>query len=316
MGNDKGKGRAHDDDNGGDLQKNEPSQSSSMLSRVTASATGLTRSAFATPQNNELNERAAASLSDAGKGRQSSAGAGSSAWAESSRLSQPATHQAGGTNALRTRHNEEHVRQSETEFSSFLDGIDSFTPSEHVGDGQLVGGSMEDLLGQAWARAQPSDNVLSSETVLKTVAEQESHDGDEVLAILSDPVYDPFEAPHPEEEDYDWGLSAEQVSQLRAMTKDIFPQQEPHMAMSPDHPLNLIPNFDGVAGQAIAARETWREQWEGVLTRYTDDVWGSLLPIVKEARKEVEEIGNDPSRTEQPKALRRLIAIFGHLKQP
>jgi len=28
---------------------------------------------------------------------------------------------------------------------------------------------------------------------------------------------------------------------------------------------------------------------EGVLTRYTDEVWGGLLPLVKQARQEIEK---------------------------
>ena len=315
MSNDKGKGRAHQNDDGGNVQANEPSESSSLLSRVAASASGLSRSAFAIPHSNELNESAASALSNAGKNHQSSTASGSSAWAESSRSSQQATLEAGG-NSFRTGHNEAHVRQSESEFSSFLDSIDSFTPSRDLGDDQRPPGGMEDALEEAWARAQPNGYNGSSNTAFNTVAEQERHDGDGVLAVLSEPAHDPFEAPLEDEEDYDWGLSGDQISQLRAMTKGILPPPESHLAPSPDHPLNLIPNFDEANGQTSANAETWEDQWEGVLTRYADEVWGGLLPIVKEARKEIKDIRNDPSSTEQPKALRRLVAILGHLKQP
>jgi hypothetical protein len=154
----------------------------------------------------------------------------------------------------------------------------------------------------------------------RSIAEQEKHDGEDVLAILSEQG-DPqgsFEAPQEDRDDYDWGLSAEQLSELRSMTNELFPPPEAHGPISPDHPLNLVPAFtaesDSSRSDSAAAREIWRDQWEGVLTRYTDEVWGRLLPLVKEARKEVEELQNDLSATNQPKALRRLGAILGHLR--
>ena len=42
-------------------------QDSPLLSRVAASAAGLTRSVFAAPNHNELNESASAALSSSGK---------------------------------------------------------------------------------------------------------------------------------------------------------------------------------------------------------------------------------------------------------
>jgi hypothetical protein len=74
----------------------------------------------------------------------------------------------------------------------------------------------------------------------------------------------------------------------------------------------LNPTFEG---ETIEAREHWREQWEGVLTRYTDEVWGGLLPLVKQAREEIEEMRNVGTVREKPTALRRLEAILGHLQK-
>jgi len=51
------------------------------------------------------------------------------------------------------------------------------------------------------------------------------------------------------------------------------------------------------------------------LTRYTDEVWGGLLPLVRQARQEMEEMGNEGSVKEKPTALRRLEAILGHLQK-
>jgi len=337
MSSSKGKGRAtHDQDIAHD--QNQSSESShreaSFLSRFVASASGLSQSAFSTPSSNELNDRAAAALANAGKGQSSSSGGGS-AWVEGSNSHQ-STIQASGSGALRAGHNEEHVRQAESEFSSFLDDIPSFTSSEvTVGRSDLDRESM----GIAWTRSQPTKDPVRSDPTYRTIAEQENHDGEEVLAILSEPggTNAKFETLQEDEENYDWGLSSDQTSELRAMTKDMFPPLEPHAVISPDNPLNLVPKFEGpgpnegatqldshldnsymyfgTPGQQTAAREMWRKQWDDVLTRYADEVWGGLLPLVKDARREVEDLRNNDLGTQQPKALRRLGAILGHLRK-
>jgi hypothetical protein len=309
MNKNKGKGRAKSDEDA-DKGQLEPS----MISRVAASATGLTRSAFATPNGNELNERAVAALAEKGHVGQSSSSGRNSASAESSKAPQK-LQQANPSNAFRIGHSEDHVRQSENEFSSFLDSIDSFTSSEDTGQGHFASNGLGDDLGEAWTRSEPAPVLPSQRPIYGNVDEQQSRDGEDVLALLSEngAMEETFE-PSPEDENTDWGLSAEQLQQLRAMTKDLFPSVEAHGTIDPNHPLNLVPNFD-TRGQALAVSESLREQWDGVLNRYTDEVWGDLLPLVKEARKDVENLRNDPSSIEQPKALRRLGAILGHLRK-
>lgn len=77
-----------------------------------------------------LNERASAALANAGKGQPSTL-AGSSEWAESSEAHQ-STNQSSGSKAFKSGHNEQHIRQSEDEFSAFLDGIDLLTSDPYV----------------------------------------------------------------------------------------------------------------------------------------------------------------------------------------
>lgn len=208
--------------------------------------------------------------------------------------------------------------------------------SDVVGAQHFTTGGLAEEFGESWARSHISGPLIPpSMSQERSIAEQEKHDGEDVLTILSeqgDPQ-GPFEAPQEDRDDYDWGLSVEQLSELRAMTSELFPPPEAHATLSPDHPLNLIPLFKpesdgpqtnthahaafmyfGSQSDSATAREPWRDQWEGVLTRYTDEVWGGLLPLVKEARKEVERLRDDPSATDQPKALRRLGAILDHLR--
>ncbi|KAG0647963.1 hypothetical protein D0Z07_5852 [Hyphodiscus hymeniophilus] len=304
----KGKGRAQSDE---EADKGQAGDQPSMITRVAASASGLTRNLLATPNSNELNERATA-LGDKGQTGQSSKS--DSVWAESSKASQ-STHETNSPNAFRVGHNEEHVRLSENEFSSFLDGIDSFSPSQDAEESHHFRGVSTDELGEAWRRAHPAPNHPSQQPN-RTVAEQESRDGEDVLALLSQKdIMEGFSEASSEDENYDWGLSAEQLQQLRAMTKDLFPPVEKHGVVDPSHPLNLNPTFDLSFDQSTAGKESWREQWDGVLNRYTDEVWGGLLPLVKDARREVGDLGSDPLSTEEPKALRRLGAILGHLRK-
>jgi hypothetical protein len=307
----KGKSRATPQEAEEATSSNESSTSLSYRSRFTASATGLTRSAFNPPTTSELHSQAAAALSNSGKGQSLSiSGSGSSALAESSKRAHQANHaQASGTGSagFRTGHHEQHIQYSENEFSSFLDGIDSFTLSENFG------ASSDKGLEDAWERSQASPQPHKTGFRGMTVVEQQTRDGEEILAILSSPtrLENQFEAPLEDREDYDWGLSSEQLSQLRAMTKDILPPPETHPGVAPEHPLNLNPNFEG---ETIEASEQWREQWEGVLMGYTDEVWGGLLPLVKQARQEMEEMRDEESVSETHTALRRLEAILGHLQ--
>lgn len=316
MNDGKGKGRAHPDEEADKTQSEEASHSSSILSRVAASASGLARDALSTPDSNELHDRAISAFANTGKG-QPSATNGSSTWAESSAAAQQPRSRATGASAFRLGNEEEHVKRTESEFTSFLNGIDPFVPSENGGGGPF---------DEVWSRTRTGVRVESSSPPFRTVSEQEKLDGEEVLSILSNSgtMDASFEAA-PAEERFDWGLSTEQLSQLRAMTKDLFPPPEPHKTTPLDHPLNILPSLEGTTidggvqhldmiGEPSAARHAWTEQWGNVLTRYTDEVWGDLLPLVKEARREVEDIENDPTTTEQPKALRRLGAILGHLR--
>lgn len=74
-----------------------------------------------------LNDGTATALATSGKGQPSSSGEGL-AWAESSRAHQPGPQVSGPSgNTFRPGHSEEHARQSEEEFSSFVDGVDSLS---------------------------------------------------------------------------------------------------------------------------------------------------------------------------------------------
>lgn len=214
-----------------------------------------------------------------------------------------------------------------------------------MGIGHLNGGELRADLADAWERSQHTNGISPSSKLLhRTVAEQEYHDGHDVFAMLNQPseLHAPFEAPQEDHGNYDWGLSSKQLSQLQSITKELFPSPAQHTSISPDNLFNLLPQYGDIEdhrtqydalGKAVevlgadvinpppnsvmynTVSAINKEQWEGVLTRYADEVWGELLPLVKEARLEIEGIPNEGSPgIDQGKALRRLGAILGHLQ--
>ncbi|EPE36283.1 hypothetical protein GLAREA_05621 [Glarea lozoyensis ATCC 20868] len=302
---------------------------SSLLSRIASSASGLTNTVLAAPTGMELNETSHSALSGSGKPTSSSA-SGSQTVAtlgENSKQIQPSIAGHALQEGIRAGHNAEHISKTEQEFSNFLDGIDSFVPSEAA----LVGGNghengVDEAFEYAWSRSRAAGDAAIGTYPHSSVQAQETRDGEAVLAILADrsSLDDQYELP-PEEEDLtkDWKLSADQLAQLASFPRDLFPPFDLHGRISPENPLNLtvgqesqLLNGFATEQEETLSREHWRDQWDSVLSRYSDEVWGGLLPLAQKARKEVEEMQKNPSAIEQtPKALRRLAAILGHLQQ-
>ncbi|OTB16072.1 hypothetical protein K445DRAFT_317702 [Daldinia sp. EC12] len=64
------------------------------------------------------------------------------------------------------------------------------------------------------------------------------------------------------------------------------------------------------------ARSIWVSQWQGVLSSYTDEVWGELGPLVNQARKELTGL-SEPYEEAPPsklKAVRRLQQLLRHIR--
>ncbi|MCJ1419231.1 hypothetical protein MMC32_005584 [Xylographa parallela] len=111
-----------------------------------------------------------------------------------------------------------------------------------------------------------------------------------------------------------------------------------HHPPSPTNPLNLLPDFDSgysfvnedlmitvsaepmTVENRLSSRSSATishasfESWLDVLTRYQDDVWGDMLPLVKEGRAEINIIrAEGGSAPKNCPALRRLGMLLGHL---
>ncbi|KAI1650556.1 uncharacterized protein F4817DRAFT_328103 [Daldinia loculata] len=64
------------------------------------------------------------------------------------------------------------------------------------------------------------------------------------------------------------------------------------------------------------AKNIWVNQWQGVLSSYTDEVWGELGSLVKVAREELTNI-SEPREEASPsklKAVRRLQQLLSHIR--
>lgn len=148
-------------------------------------------------------------------------------------------------------------------------------------------------------------------------------------------------------------ITSEQLD-LYTRIKAQLPQPPIHRAPAPTNPLNLLPNFDQISsntngrsrsnvtttlhtgesytyltpdtpntssqgeassGQSSEGTEAHLLQWLDVLNRYQDEVWGDLLPLVQDARKEIEQAkNNNAHEVHEGPAIRRLAMVFAHFK--
>jgi hypothetical protein len=121
---------------------------------------------------------------------------------------------------------------------------------------------------------------------------------------------------------------------VAAMRSDL-PPPPVHKSVPTDHPLNLRPLSDAekeslpqqireyeealaIRGQSLDIlpsedeREVWLSDWEDVLSGYSDHVWGDMLPTVRTARSELEDVRNGSASLDS-KTIARLKMILGHV---
>lgn len=123
---------------------------------------------------------------------------------------------------------------------------------------------------------------------------------------------------------------------IKAMKSDL-PPPPTHKDVPTNHPLNLRPLSDAeketlpqdienytqrlsvsLEGQAELSTENkgdeWLADWDDVLSSYSDQVWGDMLPTVKAAKRELQEVRNGTASLD-PKTIARLNMILGHVNQ-
>ncbi|KAJ6786879.1 hypothetical protein PWT90_00020 [Aphanocladium album] len=145
---------------------------------------------------------------------------------------------------------------------------------------------------------------------------QVASDGADIIQLLSMPEEEPNYS------EFDELLSEDEATRLR---EAFFANS----ASQPrwDHLLNFTPAFIldpsnshearllmGVDDTSVA-RDLWLQQWRGVLSSYTDEVWGDLGSLVAEAKQEIEaNTSHIDMRDPESKALDRLRQILAHVR--
>ncbi|KAF2088076.1 hypothetical protein K490DRAFT_64752 [Saccharata proteae CBS 121410] len=170
-------------------------------------------------------------------------------------------------------------------------------------------------------------------------------DGAEVRLLLSDPTFSVDEIPsqmdigEPSQETINdlFGQDFNETErQAVQKIKSTLPPPPVHKSMPADHPLNLRPEFAAATINnpelereiaelsttlnnesqmyftPSAQRQQWLSEWEDVLNSYTDEVWGELLPTVRAAREQLQQVQNGIDRMDS-KAVARLKMILGHV---
>ncbi|OCK80707.1 hypothetical protein K432DRAFT_352537 [Lepidopterella palustris CBS 459.81] len=172
-------------------------------------------------------------------------------------------------------------------------------------------------------------------------------DGTEVRMLLSDPNFaadnDPMDSTMsaPVEEtvaDLFGGEYSPDEKRAADRILSSLPPPPVYKGVSSDNPLNLRPEFAPLAATDAQLRqdilelsstfgsedeslmysantpqrERWISEWDDVLNRYTDEVWGDILPAVKEARSQLQEVKAGSEKLDN-KAVSRLRMILGHV---
>ncbi|KAH8905495.1 hypothetical protein BR93DRAFT_939462 [Coniochaeta sp. PMI_546] len=303
----KGKGKERDEAVQSTRQTTNPQgEDDSLMSRIANSTSSLANALLSgTPSNSVL----ASAVSD--KGSTSTAAGARPHHGESSTQFRPDI--VTSSQAFRGAQAQEHAAEEEAAFSDFLDSTPVFQPA---------GSSNLEAVWQGSNIDNPQTGFLErGTTTYSSVLEQETHDGEAVVSLLMDTNE------HLTDHLEDDVLSPEERESLR---KALFGQSSDVKREDVDwnHVLNFLPEYlrleepnmnsymDTGLSDPAEAWQIWVGQWEDVLTRYNDEVWGDLGSLVKEARKEVEQLAQvqqDEPPPETP-ALRRLRAILGHLR--
>ena len=326
----------------------------SMAARVGASASGLLREALLQPSASTLaSTLAGSSTASKGESSPSASGSSDLALPFRSRAPDALLNgetsngvgQSTQQESFRSTpwNNSGLVLSSQTDIDAFMSTSTSQLP---VSDDQLAYGN-----GVAWSTKEYSKfpdqpAIPSTQNVVGTLDRHVGGDGDAVVTLLSDPNFSVDDAPtnaFPTSNENDLAAYLFNDTQFTVQDaqryKSHLPVPPTHVVPSPTNLLNLIPDFasrvtndvdsatlslstiiQGAAGsfnylstqsQSIPDH---LEPWMEVLTKYQDDVWGDMLPLVQQAREEIKEAksGAEGVLRDHP-AAKRLRMILEHL---
>ena len=166
-------------------------------------------------------------------------------------------------------------------------------------------------------------------TTSDAVAQQEARDGAAVQHLLFQPDF--HEETQPPLSAYDDSTTTPEETQR--LQEALFSPNNSRSSSSLADLLALVPAFEdgGAAGaqtarlytgvdDPVGARRAWLRQWGDVLAGYTDEVWGSLDPLRRQAQREVDDglargdVVPDERGGPETKALMRLRQILAHVR--
>jgi hypothetical protein len=324
---DKGKARAVDEPNGSTgqsaTQATPKANSDSLATRVIDSATGLARDLVGSG-NGSLTSTLAASASASGKIVPSIPGRGAQQPSESLQSVQKNhVSSANGTvqdEAFRTSEVNSTVAE---EYEQFQQSSNPFVENVSV--------KTNEAAPTQWAnefRQQSHDVQAYSQD-----------DGLEVQLLLSDPYFvamtddavpEPDQTAADADDLFGGSFSVEEQEAAKELKADL-PPVPIHQPVAADNPRNLVANFENIiaggdghtglvaieSGNVVhfhseEQRKEWYSQWSGVLNQYTDEVWGDMLPLVREEQKHAEAIKEGKENLDS-KSVQRLNMILGHV---
>ncbi|BCR87247.1 uncharacterized protein ACHE_31234A [Aspergillus chevalieri] len=204
---------------------------------------------------------------------------------------------------------------------------------------------------------QPFENTWNSITTTTTTTQpsQAAHahahanpqDGSEVLTLLTSPSFNPdFPDPttttttsNPDStlipndlsDPTPFPLSAQEIQILESFRRTLSPDPTHGQNQQRINTASLIPEIDNflstvplqTQNDATALRDAvltglpGAEEWVSVEERYQDEVWGFLKPVLENARREMEERGEQEGRKgegEDGPAVARLKMILRHMR--
>lgn len=224
------------------------------------------------------------------------------------------------TSGIRSGQTEAHTAAEEQSFSDFLDSTMTFV---------LAAPAELEPISQEPTRGSPGPTIHRNmrAVVASSVAEQQERDGLEVVRILSR-----LEKGVPNYE----GEIVVSETELKGLRQALFGDGSPAelSANDWDNALNFVPEILGDGGfgskgpdasadryshlgvtDPAEAGSLWLEQWNRVLTSYTDEVWGDLSGIVKRAQTEIEQVRQGSYfRPATAPAVQQLRSILTHVR--
>lgn len=319
-------------------------QSRSLSNRIAASASGLLRDIVGGSGANDFSSNLSTALSNGDKAGSSSSSAGSLE-TTARETSRTANKSAPSKNGARlppesfhsiAKSNGSVDMEGLQDIDSFqrLSGDDLVLEEDHADPGKGKGketmidpvlhGSLdydeEPRLAAAWDTAGSSFDEFE--------AKRQAHqDGAEVVALLSNPQFQPyfsFDDSIEDEVDQVYTLSKEEIAAVEEL-KSRLPPLPIHQSPNWLNPLSLMPNFDEYHFTAMdngrkrimpaGRRVPGSEEWIDVAEKYQDEVWGFIEPYAQAAKEEIEDAKSkgETTTTDGP-AVRRLGMILEHLK--